>query len=72
MTNTFNNNTIIFLVDFADNTIINYGTNEEMLTQMNQSHGNLSIVSYENLTEHMKIQFAFENMISKAYEEEEG
>lgn len=66
----FNNNTIMYLVDFENNTIINYGTQEEMILQMDQSHGNLFVVSYENLNEHMKIQYAFSNMLEEAYKEE--
>ena len=67
----FNNNTIMYLVDFENNTIINYGTQEEMILQMDQSHGNLFVVSYENLNEHMKIQYAFSNMLEEAYKEED-
>ena len=58
-----NNNTIMYLVDFENNTMINYGTQEEMILQMDQSHGNLFVVSYENLNEHMKIQYAFSSML---------
>lgn len=65
-----NNNTIMYLVDFENNTMINYGTKEEMILQMDQSHGNLFVVSYENLNEHMKIQYAFSSMIEEAYKEE--
>ena len=67
----FNNNTIMYLVDFENNTMINYGTAEEMILQMDQSHGNLFVVSYENLNEHMKIQYAFSNMLEEAYKEED-
>jgi hypothetical protein len=67
----FDKKTTMFLVDFENDTMINYGTKQEMILQMDESHGNLFVVSYEILTEHMKIQFAFENMLSKAYEEEE-
>ena len=66
-----NNNTIMYLVDFENNTMINYGTAEEMILQMDQSHGNLFVVSYENLNEHMKIQYAFSNMLEEAYKEED-
>jgi hypothetical protein len=66
-----NNNTIMYLVDFENNTMINYGTAEEMILQMDQSHGNLFVVSYENLNEHMKIQYAFSNMFEEAYKEED-
>ena len=71
MTNTFNEKTTMFLVDFENNTIINYGESEEMVTQMDQSHGNLFVVGYENLTEHMKIQYAFSDMLEQAYKEED-
>ena len=71
MTNTFNEKTTMFLVDFENNTIINYGESEEMVTQMDQSHGNLFVVGYQNLTEHMKIQVAFANMFEEAYKEED-
>jgi hypothetical protein len=71
MTNISNNNTIMYLVDFENNTMINYGTAEEMILQMDQSHGNLFVVSYENLNEHMKIQYAFSNMLEEAYKEED-
>ena len=63
--------TKMYLVDFENNTMINYGTKEEMILQMDQSHGNLFVVSYENLTEHMKIQFAFSDMLEEAYKEED-
>ena len=66
-----NNNTIMYLVDFENNTMINYDTAEEMILQMDQSHGNLFVVSYENLNEHMKIQYAFSNMLEEAYKEED-
>ena len=72
MTNISNNNTIMYLVDFENNTMINYGTAEEMILQMDQSHGNLFVVSYENLNEHMKIQYAFSNMLEEAYKEEDN
>ena len=71
MTNTFNEKTTMFLVDFENNTIINYGESEEMVTQMDQSHGSLFVVGYENLTEHMKIQYAFSDMLEEAYKEED-
>lgn len=67
-----NNNTLMYLVDFETDTVINYGTQEEMIAQMDQSHANLFIVSYENLNENMKIQFAFSNMLEEAYKEEEN
>ena len=67
-----NTETKMYLVDFENNTMINYGTKIEMILQMDQSHGNLFVVSYEYLTEHMKIQYAFSSMIEEAYEEEEG
>lgn len=66
-----NTETKMYLVDFENNTMINYGTQEEMILQMDQSHGNLFVVSYENLTEHMKIQFAFSDMLEEAYKEED-
>ena len=67
---TFDKETNMFLVDFENNTMINYGTKEEMILQMDQSHGNLFVVSYENLTEHMKIQYAFSDMLEEAYKED--
>jgi hypothetical protein len=67
----FDKKTTMFLVDVENDTMINYGTKQEMILQMDESHGNLFVVSYENLTENMKFQFVFENMLSKAYEEEE-
>ena len=66
-----NTETKMYLVDFENDTMINYGTQEEMILQMDQSHGNLFVVSYENLTEHMKIQFAFSDTIEEAYKEED-
>jgi hypothetical protein len=63
--------TKMYLVDFENDTMINYGTQEEMILQMDQSHGNLFVVSYENLTEHMKIQFAFSDIIEEAHKEED-
>jgi hypothetical protein len=65
-----NNNTIMYLADFENNTLINWGTAEEMILQMDESHGNLFVVSYENLNEHMKIQVAMANMLEEAYKEE--
>ena len=46
---------ISYLVDFENDVILNYGITQEMLRQLDQSHGNLSVVSYENLTKEMKI-----------------
>lgn len=56
-----NTETKMYLVDFENNTMINYGTQEEMILQMDQSHGNLFVVSYENLNKEMKLQLQKEN-----------
>ena len=56
-----NTETKMYLVDFENNTMINYGTKEEMILQMDQSHGNLFVVSYENLNKEMKSQLQGEN-----------
>jgi hypothetical protein len=61
----------MYLADFENNTVINWGTSQEMILQMDQSHGNLFVVSYQNLNEHMKIQVAFANMLEEAYKEED-
>jgi hypothetical protein len=50
MTNT------MYLVDFETSTILNYGETNEMVDLMDQSHGNLFVVSYENLNAEMKQQ----------------
>ena len=71
MTNTFNEKTTMFLVDFENNTIINYGESEEMVTQMDQSHGNLFVVGYENLNKEMKNQLEINNILEQAYKEED-
>jgi hypothetical protein len=72
MTNTFNKKTTMFLVDFENNTIINYGESEEMVTQMDQSHGNLFVVSYENLNKKMQGLIDIEEMLQEAYKEEDN
>jgi hypothetical protein len=61
MTNLFDKKTTMFLVDFETSTIINYGTADEMILQMDQSHGNLFVVSFENLNAQMKLQLQGEN-----------
>jgi hypothetical protein len=61
MTNSFNKRTTVFLVDFETDIVINYGQIEDMLTQLNESHGNLQVISYENLTQTMKLQLQGEN-----------
>jgi hypothetical protein len=61
MTNLFDKETTMFLVDFETSTIINYGTADEMILQMDQSHGNLFVVSFENLNAQMKLQLQGEN-----------
>ena len=61
MTNLFDKETTMFLVDFETSTIINYGTADEMVLQMDQSHGNLFVVSFENLNTQMKLQLQGEN-----------
>jgi hypothetical protein len=61
MTNLFDKETTMFLVDFETSTIINYGTADEMILQMDQSHGNLFVVSFENLNAQMKSQLQGEN-----------
>jgi hypothetical protein len=61
MTNLFDKETTMFLVDFETSTIINYGTANEMILQMDQSHGNLFVVSFENLNAQMKSQLQGEN-----------
>jgi hypothetical protein len=60
----------MYLADFENNTVLNWGTADEMILQMDQSHGNLFVVSYQNLNEHMKIQVAFSQMFEEAYKEE--
>jgi hypothetical protein len=61
MTNLFDKETTMYLVDFETSTIINYGTADEMVLQMDQSHGNLFVVSFENLNAQMKLQLQGEN-----------
>ena len=61
MTNLFDKETTMYLVDFETSTIINYGTADEMILQMDQSHGNLFVVSFENLNAQMKLQLQGEN-----------
>jgi hypothetical protein len=61
MTNLFDKETTMYLVDFETSTIINYGTADEMVLQMDQSHGNLFVVSFENLNTQMKLQLQGEN-----------
>jgi quinolinate synthase len=56
MVDTFNKNKVSYLVDFETNTILNYGETNEMVDLMDQSHGNLFVVSYENLNAEMKQQ----------------
>jgi hypothetical protein len=58
---TSNKETTMYLVDFETSTIINYGTADEMILQMDQSHGNLFVVSFENLNAQMKLQLQGEN-----------
>ena len=53
--------TKMFLVDFETNTVLNYGKEEDMILQMDESHGNLFVVSYENLNKEMKLQLQGEN-----------
>lgn len=62
---------VSYLVDFETNTIINYGTQEEMIAQMDQSHGNLFVVNYENLNQKMKSLIEIEEMLEEAYKEED-
>jgi hypothetical protein len=50
-----------FLVDFETSTVLNYGELSEMIDLMDQSHGNLFVVSYENLNAQMKLQLQGEN-----------
>jgi hypothetical protein len=56
MVDTFNKNKVSYLVDFETNTILNYGETNEMVDLIDQSHGNLFVVSYENLNAKMKQQ----------------
>lgn len=57
-----------FLVDFETSTVLNYGELNEMIDLMDQSHGNLFVVSYENLNKEMKSQLQEEkNESTKNY-----
>jgi hypothetical protein len=71
MTNLFDKETTVFLVDFETDIVINYGQIEDMLTQLNESHGNLQVISYENLTQTMKNQLSMAEMLEDAYKEED-
>jgi hypothetical protein len=46
----------VFLVDRELDHVINYGTLSEMIQQLDQSYGNLFVVSYQDLTSSMKAQ----------------
>lgn len=46
----------VFLVDRELDYVINYGTLSEMIQQLDQSYGNLFVVSYHDLTSSMKAQ----------------
>jgi len=70
MVDTFNKNKVSYLVDFETNTIINYGESEAMIAQMDHSHGNLFVVSYENLNKKMQGLIDIEEMLQEAYQEE--
>lgn len=63
--------TKMYLVDFETNTIINYGTQEQMIAQMDNSHGNLFVVNYENLNQKMKGLIDIEEMLEEAYQKED-
>ena len=56
MIDMWNKETTMFLVDFETSTVLNYGELNEMIDLMDQSHGNLFVVSYENLNKEMKSQ----------------
>lgn len=43
-----------FLVDFADNYILHWGTNKEMLAMQDSHYAGTSIVKYSDLTKEMK------------------
>jgi hypothetical protein len=46
----------VFLVDRELDHVINYGTLSEMIQQLDQSYGNLFVVSYQDLTSSMTAQ----------------
>jgi hypothetical protein len=46
----------VFLVDRELDHVINYGTLSEMIQQLDQSYGNLFVVSYQDLSASMKAQ----------------
>lgn len=43
-----------FLVDFADDSIISWGSEKDMTQLLNESYGGLTLVTYSNLTLKMK------------------
>jgi hypothetical protein len=43
-----------FLVDFADNYILHWGTGKDMLSMQNSHYAGTSIVKYNDLTKEMK------------------
>jgi len=50
----------VFLIDRELGHVLNYGTLSQMVEQLDQSHGNLFVVSYQDLTSSMKIQLPVE------------
>jgi hypothetical protein len=56
MINIYDKETTMFLVDLEQNLIINFGELNEMLEQLDQSHGNLFVIRYELLSAKMKLQ----------------
>ena len=46
----------MYLVDQELDHVINWGTRDEMIEQLDSSYGNLFVVSFENLSAAMKVQ----------------
>ena len=46
----------VFLIDRELDHVLNYGTLSQMVEQLDQSYGNLFVVSYQDLTASMKAQ----------------
>ena len=47
---------VMYLVDQELDHVINWGTRDEMIEQLDSSYGNLFVVSFENLSTAMKVQ----------------
>lgn len=51
-----------YLVDYPDDVVLFYGRKKDCIEMQSQSHGGLSVVRYEDLTDKMKSQ-ALQNFI---------